>query len=343
MIFKDACKGLPTPYSPIWIMRQAGRYLPQYRELRASTPNFVEFCKDSKKAAEATLQPVSELDVDAAILFSDILVVPLEMGMDLSFEKDIGPVFSSPLNSLENLDKLSAEKAVKNLQYVYDSIKICKDKLSPDKALIGFCGAPWTLGTYMVEGRGTKSYSVVKKMLYDNPQLLHLILRKTTNALKGYLEGQIQAGVDAVMIFDSWAGALEESAYLEFGFSYVKELCEHVRGLNSDLPIIFFPKGAGSFLEKLDAKFDVLGIDWATSISKAKAAVGKKYVLQGNLEPCRLYNNFAIQEGVDEILSVMRGKRHIFNLGHGILPDVPLENVKFLVDYVKKESAKYCK
>lgn len=343
MIFIDACFARPTPYTPVWMMRQAGRYLPQYRALRATTANFVEFCKNSQKAAEATLQPIEALDVDAAILFSDILVVPMEMGMDLSFQSGEGPVFSAPVNSLSELDKLNSDKAIQNLKYVYDTIKICRRELSLNKALIGFCGAPWTLATYMVEGRGSKTYATIKKMLYANPQLLHAILRKITTALKGYLAEQIAAGVDAVMIFDSWAGALEESAYLEFGFSYIKELCKHIKALNSQIPIIVFPKGVSEFADKLDADFDVLGIDWSANISRAKAAIGDKYVLQGNLEPCRLYSTFAIQEGVDEILRIMRGRRHIFNLGHGILPDIPVENAKFFIDYVKQESAKYCK
>ena len=226
MIFIDACKGKATKHTPIWLMRQAGRYLPQYRELRASVGDFLALCKDSQKAAQATLQPISELDVDAAIIFSDILVLPLVMGMSLSFKPGIGPVFSEPINDLKALDKLSADKAIENLNYVYDALKITREQLSPDKALIGFCGAPWTLATYMVEGSGSKNYANVKKMLYSNPQLLHSMLRKITNALKGYISAQINAGADAIQIFDSWAGALEMNAYLEFAWSYISELCD---------------------------------------------------------------------------------------------------------------------
>lgn len=339
MIFIDACKGKNTKYTPIWLMRQAGRYLPQYRDLRASVNDFLALCKDSQKAAQATLQPINELDVDAAIIFSDILVVPLEMGMDLSFKAGIGPVFSEPINNLKALDRLSAERAIENLDYVYKALKITREQLSQDKALIGFCGGPWTLATYMVEGSGSKSYTNVKKMLYSNPQLLHSMLRKITNALKGYISAQINAGADAIQIFDSWAGALEMSAYLEFSWSYISELCDYIRANHKDTAIIIFPKGVGSFIENLQGNYDVLGVSWDSPLKSVKDKMGAKYVLQGNLEPCRLYDTMAIEDGVDEILNIMKGKRHIFNLGHGILPDIPVKNAHFLVDYVREKSA----
>lgn len=339
MIFIDACKGKNTKYTPIWLMRQAGRYLPQYRDLRASVNDFLALCKDSQKAAQATLQPINELDVDAAIIFSDILVVPLEMGMNLSFKAGIGPVFSEPINNLKALDRLSAERAIENLDYVYKALKITREQLSQDKALIGFCGAPWTLATYMVEGSGSKSYTNVKKMLYSNPQLLHSMLRKITNALKGYISAQINAGADAIQIFDSWAGALEMSAYLEFSWSYISELCDYIRANHKDTAIIIFPKGVGSFIENLQGNYDVLGVSWDSPLKSVKDKMGAKYVLQGNLEPCRLYDTMAIEDGVDEILNIMKGKRHIFNLGHGILPDIPVKNAHFLVDYVREKSA----
>lgn len=340
MIFIDACKGKATKHTPIWLMRQAGRYLPQYRDLRASVGDFLALCKDSQKAAQATLQPISELNVDAAIIFSDILVLPLEMGMSLSFKPGIGPVFSEPINDLKALDKLSADKAIENLNYVYDALKITREQLSPDKALIGFCGAPWTLATYMVEGSGSKNYANVKKMLYSNPQLLHSMLRKITNALKGYISAQINAGADAIQIFDSWAGALEMNAYLEFAWSYISELCDYIRKNHPNTAIIVFPKGVGAFIENLQADYDVLGISWDMPLKIAKDKMGTKYVLQGNLEPCRLYDTMAIEDGVDEILNIMRGKRHIFNLGHGILPDIPVKNARYLIDYVREKSAK---
>ncbi|ALV24013.1 uroporphyrinogen decarboxylase [Campylobacter iguaniorum] len=343
MIFIDACFGKPTSYTPVWMMRQAGRYLPEYMAVRKEAGDFLSLCKDYKKASEVTLQPVDILGVDAAIMFSDILVVPLEMGMELKFVKGEGPVFDTPIKCMDDLDKLSVEKAVKNLDYVYDTIKLTRDKLAVDKALIGFCGAPWTIATYMIEGGGTKTYNVSKKMVYDNPQLLHAILRKVTNSLKLYLEEQIKAGVNAVQIFDSWASALEQSAYFEFGFSYINELVDYIKDKYPHIAVIVFPKGISGFLGEVDGKFDVFGVDWSTPLMSAKEILGKKYVLQGNMEPTRLYNKDAIDEGVDEILSIMRGKRHIFNLGHGILPDVPVENAKYFIKSVQEKSAKYCK
>ncbi|CUU76578.1 uroporphyrinogen decarboxylase [Campylobacter hyointestinalis subsp. hyointestinalis] len=343
MIFIDACFGKHTDYTPVWMMRQAGRYLPEYMKVREQAGDFLSLCKDYKKASEVTLQPVDILGVDAAIMFSDILVVPLEMGMDLKFVKGEGPVFKNPINSMEDLDKLSTERAVKHLDYVYDTIKLTRDKLAKDKALIGFCGAPWTIATYMIEGGSTKTYNISKKMVYDNPQLLHAILRKVTNALKLYLEEQIKAGVDAVQIFDSWASALEESAYMEFGFSYINEIVDYIKERYPHIAVIVFPKGISGFLSKITGKFDVFGVDWSTPLKNAKEILGKNYVLQGNMEPTRLYNKDAIDEGVSEILSIMRGSRHIFNLGHGILPDVPVENAKYFIKSVQEKSAKYCK
>ncbi len=343
MIFIDACKGLKTPYTPVWMMRQAGRYLPEYMAVRQKAGDFLTLCKSPEMATEVTLQPVDILGVDAAIIFSDILVVPAEMGMELKFVKGEGPVFSNPLKSLNDLDRLSADKSTDKLKYVYDAVSLTRKSLAADKALIGFAGAPWTLATYMIEGGSTKNYALCKKMVYDSPQLLHAILRKITNALKNYLSEQIKAGADAVQIFDSWAGALEQNSYLEFGWSYIKEVVAHLKNEFPETPIIVFPKGVGGFIEKLDGDFDVLGLDWSAPLKKAKELMGKKYVLQGNMEPTRLYNIDAIDEGVDDILGIMRGQRHIFNLGHGILPDIPVQNAKYFIKSVQEKSKKYCK
>ena len=327
MIFIDACLKKPTPYTPVWMMRQAGRYLPEYMRVRAQAGDFLSLCKDYKKASEVTIQPVEILGVDAAILFSDILVVPLEMGMDLRFEKGEGPVFDAPITTREDLDALDPQHAARNLSYVYDAISLTRERLALDKALIGFCGAPWTLATYMIEGRGSKTYAICKKMLYTQPQLLREILDKVTDALISYVKAQIRAGVNAVQIFDSWAGALEESAYLQFGWAYILRI-----------PIIVFPKGVGASLDKISGNFDVLGVDWSTPISKARKILSPRYVLQGNMEPTRLYSKEAIDAGVDEILSAMNGAPHIFNLGHGILPDVPVENAKYFIKSVQEKS-----
>ncbi len=341
MIFIDACFGKETPYTPVWMMRQAGRYLPEYMEVRNKAGDFLTLCKNPKMACEVTLQPIDIIGVDAAILFSDILVVPLEMGMDLKFEKGEGPVFSRPIKTKEDLDRLVVEEAAEKLSYVYEAIKLIRGKLAADKALIGFCGAPWTLATYMIEGRGTKTYSIVKKLLYTDPDFMHELLKKVTDVIKLYMQKQIDSGVNAVMIFDSWASALEESAYFEFSWKYMKEISSHLKRNNPDIPVILFPKGISGYLDKIDGEFDVFGVDWSTPIELAKEKLSDRYVLQGNMEPMRLYSKEAIKEGVEKIVDVMgKGNRHIFNLGHGILPDVPVENAKYFIDTVHKLTKK---
>ena len=342
-IFVDACFGKETPYTPVWMMRQAGRYLPEYMKVREKAGDFLSLCHNPELACEVTLQPVDILGVDAAILFSDILVVPNEMGMDLSFVKGEGPVFSDPIRSKEDLDRLiGGEEAANKLTYVYDTIKLIKERLADDKALIGFTGAPWTLATYMIEGQGTKTYSICKKMMYSEPELLHAILRKVTDVVKLYMQKQIESGVDVVQIFDSWAGAIEPSKYDEFSWQYMVEIAEFLKEKYPHIPVILFPKGITAFVERglVYGNFDVFGVDWGTPMALAKEKLGEKYVLQGNMEPCRLYNKQATTECVEAIQEIMGGKRHIFNLGHGILPDVPVENAKHFIDECHRVSRK---
>ena len=340
MIFIDACLKKETPYTPVWMMRQAGRYLPEYMAVRKSVGGFLELCKDFRKASEVTIQPVEILGVDAAILFSDILVVPLEMGLELEFVAGEGPKFKNPIRDLEGLKRLDPQNAVKNLQYVYDTVALTRQNLSDDKALIGFCGSPWTVATYMIEGGTTKTYAICKKMVYSNPELLHEILRSVTEATKLYLENQIKSGVNAVQIFDSWASALEESAFFEFSWKYILEICDYLKGKFPHIPIIVFPKGISGYLDKISGNFDVFGVDWSTPMDLAVAKLGNKYTLQGNMEPTRLYDKNAIKQGVSQILEIMKGKNHIFNLGHGILPDIPVENAKYFINLVHEMSAK---
>ena len=340
-IFVDACMGKDTPYTPVWMMRQAGRYLPEYMAVRAEAGNFLNLCHDPKKACEVTLQPVDIVGVDAAILFSDILVIPDEMGMDLSFVKGEGPKFSDPIKTQEDLDKLiGADEAASKLTYVYDTIKLIKEQLAQDKALIGFTGAPWTLATYMIEGQGTKTYNICKKMMYGNPELLHKILAKVTEVVKLYMEKQILSGIDVVQIFDSWASAIEPSNYDEFSWKYMVEIAEYLKEKYPHIPIIMFPKGVQAFLDNVYGNFDVFGVDWGTPMSLAKEKLGDKYVLQGNMEPCRLYSKKETTKCVESIQEVMGGKRHIFNLGHGILPDVPVENAIHFVKEAQRVSGK---
>ena len=333
MIFIDACFGKDTPYTPVWFMRQAGRYLSEYMEVRSKAGDFLALCKNPKLASEVTLQPVDILGVDAAILFSDILVVPMEMGMDLGFFKGEGPKFSKTIDNFSDVESLSLDSSVR-LNYVYDTISLTREKLHKDKALIGFCGAPWTLATYMIEGEGSKTYAKSKKILYSNQKLLHMLLEKITYNLKEYLKCQIKSGVNAVMIFDSWASALECDSYFEFSWKYLKDIAQEIKKEYPHIPVILFPKGISGFLDKIDGEFDVFGVDWSTTLSQAKNILGDKYVLQGNLEPCRIYNRDSMLSGAKEILDTMKGKRHIFNLGHGMLPDLPRENAIELVKFI---------
>jgi len=343
-IFVDACFGKETPYTPVWMMRQAGRYLPEYMKVRAKAGDFLNLCHDPKAAAAVTIQPLDIVGVDAAILFTDILVIPDEMGMDLSFVKGEGPKFSDPLTSQADLDRLiGGDEAASKLTYVFDTIKILRkelDERGDNIALIGFAGAPWTLATYMIEGQGTKTYNICKKMMYSNPELLHNILREVTEVLKLYLEKQIQAGVDVVQIFDSWAAAIEVDNYDEFSWSYMVEIAEYIKAKYPHIPIIMFPKGIPAFYDKVYGNFDVFGVDWATPMEYANEKLGDKYVLQGNMEPCRLYSKEQTTASVEKIQKVMNGKRHIFNLGHGILPDVPVENAKHFVSECQRVSKK---
>lgn len=338
MVFIDACFKKTTPYTPIWMMRQAGRYLPEYMKIRTQAGDFLSLCKDYKKASEVSLQPVDILGVDAAIIFSDILVVPLEMGMELKFEKGEGPIFTNPITNEDDLNILDVNKSVKNLSYVYDALKLTREKLPQDKALIGFCGSPWTIATYMIEGGGSKNYAKSKKNLYQNPEFLHKILSKLTQALKLYLEEQIKAGANAVQIFDSWASALEQDVFFEFSFKYMLEISDYIKTKYPHIPVIIFPKGISGFLDKIYGNFDVFGVDWSTPLKLAKEKLSHKYTLQGNMEPCRLYDQKAIKIGVENILNTMQNAPHIFNLGHGILPDIPVENAKYFIKLVQESS-----
>jgi len=345
-IFVDACLGKETPYTPVWMMRQAGRYLPEYMAVRAEAGNFLNLCHNPEKAAEVTIQPLDIVGVDAAILFSDILVIPDEMGMDLSFVKGEGPKFSDPIKTEEDVDRLiGGKEASHKLTYVYDTIKLLRkqlDERGDEIALIGFTGAPWTLATYMIEGQGTKTYNLCKKMMYSNPDLLHKILRKVTEVVKLYMEKQIQSGVDVVQIFDSWAAAIEPSKYNEFSWQYMVEIADYLKLKYPETPIIMFPKGVASFISSgmVYGNFDVFGVDWGTPMAMVKEKLGDRYVLQGNMEPCRLYSKEETTRCVEAIQETMGGKRHIFNLGHGILPDVPVENAKHFVSECQRVSGK---
>ena len=338
-IFVDACFRKETPYTPVWMMRQAGRYLPEYMAVRESAGSFLNLCHDPKKACEVTIQPVDIVGVDAAILFSDILVIPDEMGMDLEFIKGKGPVFHDSIREESDLERLDTNAADK-LTYVYETVKLIKEQLPEDKALIGFTGAPWTNATYMIEGQGTKTYEKCKKLIYTQPAMMHKLLQMLTDVTKEYLSRQIEAGADVVQVFDSWAAALERDAYFEFSWKYMVQIAEYIKEKYPHVPVILFPKGVGQYLDGIYGNFDVFGVDWSTPMELAREKLGDKYVLQGNMEPTRLYSKEATTEAVEKIQSIMQGEGHIFNLGHGILPDVPVENAKHFINEAHRVSKK---
>ena len=340
-LFLRACKRQDVERTPIWIMRQAGRYLPEYRAVRAKS-DFLTMCKTPELAAEVTIQPVDLVGVDAAILFSDILVIPEAMGMHLEMNEGKGPVFPNPIRTVDDAKNLKEIDPTKELKYVIDAVSLTKKNLNNRVPLIGFSGSPWTLLTYMVEGKGSKNFSEVKKLIYNNPELAHSILDKLANTVADYLSAKIEAGCNAVQIFDTWGGILSQKDFEEFSLRYVERIISQIK--RKDEPVIFFAKGVHYNLSKLASiGADVLGLDWTMDLGKVRKKVGDKVTLQGNMDPTVLYTNKNyIREETKRILeSFGRGNGHVFNLGHGVLPDIDPENVKALVQYVKEESVSF--
>jgi len=320
-------------------MRQAGRYLPEYRAIREKT-DFLTLCKTPELAAEVTIQPVDIIGVDAAILFSDILVIPEAMGMKLEIVESKGPTFDDPIRSFDDLSRLETDGMVGRLKYVFDAIKLTKQKLAGRVPLIGFSGAPWTLAVYMVEGKGTKSFEQIKSFIYNEPRAAHVLLEKLSDAVIEYLNEKIRSGCDAVQIFDTWAGVLSQSDLDEFSLRYISYICDRLE--TNGAPVIVFPKGVNDTSKLARLKCDVIGIDWTRNIADAKSEAGGK-AIQGNLDPCVLFGpKEKIRLETERILKGYgSGKGHIFNLGHGILPQTSPENAKYLVDCVKELSIKY--
>jgi uroporphyrinogen decarboxylase len=322
-------------------MRQAGRYLPQYRAIREKA-DFITMCKTPELAAEVTIQPVDIIGVDAAILFSDILVIPDAMGMHLEMHEGKGPIFPKPIRSKSDSAGLKIIDPWKDLKYVLDAVALTKKELNNRVPLIGFSGSPWTLLTYMVEGKGSKNFSIIKKLIYTNPALAHEVLDKLAVAVADYLSAKIEAGVDAVQIFDTWGGILSPHDYEEFSLPYITKIIASIKKTNE--PVIFFAKGVHYDLTKLAASgADVLGLDWTSDVSVARTVLEGKTALQGNMDPTILYApKERIKEEVVRILSSYgHGSGHIFNLGHGILPDMDPENAKAMVNFVKEESPRF--
>lgn len=332
-IILRAAKGEKVERVPIWLMRQAGRILPEYKATRARAKNFIEFVKSPDLAAEVTIQPVDILGVDAAIIFSDILVIPEAMGLPYQMIEAKGPNFEKTIKTQKDIDDLHIADAG-DLDYVIQAIKLTKKDLNNRVPLIGFAGAPWTLMAYMVEGSGSKTFSQAKKFLYQQPELAHQLLEKITQSSINYLKGQIAAGVDMVQIFDSWAGVLGPEQYLEFSLKYISKICDEIEPL---VPVTVFAKDAHFALADM-AKLNcnTIGLDWTINPQDARIIIGHEKTLQGNADPCMLYADEKIIEATARKMVNAFGKqRYIANLGHGLYPDLDKNKVKFFIDCVK--------
>lgn len=331
-LFLRAARGETVERPPVWLMRQAGRILPQYRALRSNFPDFKAFVKTPTAAATATVQPVDELHVDAAIVFSDILVVPEAMGLDYEMIEAKGPKFPKVIGNQNDIDILvEGEVAAQKLEYVWEAIAVSKKMLDNRVPLIGFAGAPWTIFAYMVEGGGSKTFSVARRMLYQQPEAAHNLLQKITTTTIAYLKGQIKHGADLIQIFDSWAGELTPSQYREFAVPYLRQIAEAL----PEVPKTIFAKGAWFALEDLgELPYQVVGLDWNIPPAFARARVGTNQVLQGNFDPCGLYAPKEVIERNAREMVRQFGNKHIVNLGHGVYPDTPLEGVRTFINSI---------
>lgn len=345
-LFLRALERKPVERTPVWIMRQAGRYLPEYRETRARAGNFLDLCQNPELACEVTLQPIDRYDLDAAILFSDILTIPDAMGLGLYFTEGEGPKFENPVRTAADVKRLGVPDPEQDLGYVMNAVRLIRQELHGRVPLIGFAGSPWTLATYMVEGGGTKVFAHAKGMMFDRPDLMHELLDVTARAVIAYLNAQVEAGAQALMVFDTWGGMLSDRAYREFSLQYMQRVVEGVirEHEGRKVPVILFTKGGGLWLRDMAATgCDALGLDWTMNIGEARRQVGDKVALQGNMDPCVLYASpERIRQEVATILEEYgHGSGHVFNLGHGIHPGIDPEHTAALVQAVRELSPAY--
>ena len=341
--FLRALAKQPVSHTPVWLMRQAGRYLPEYRAVRARAGGFLDLCKNTELATEVTLQPIDRFGLDAAILFSDILTVPDAMGLGLYFAEGEGPKFTRPLQSEADIAALQVPDMAK-LRYVFDAVSSIRRALNGRVPLIGFAGSPFTLACYMVEGGGSKEFRQIKTLLYRRPELLHRILNMTAQAVTAYLNEQIAAGAQAVQIFDTWGGLLSDAAFPEFSLAYMRQIISDLTREHEGrrVPVILFTKGGGQWLELMaESGADALGLDWTVNLGQARQRVGSQVALQGNFDPAALFGTpESVRAEVRRILhSYGEGSGHVFNLGHGISQHTDPENVQALVDAVREYSA----
>ncbi|MFC1695855.1 uroporphyrinogen decarboxylase [Pseudomonadota bacterium] len=333
----------PVDRTPVWIMRQAGRYLPEYLKTRAEAGSFMDLCQTPELACEVTLQPLRRFDLDAAIIFSDILTIPDVMGLKLYFVTGEGPKFEHPLRTADDIRKLPSPDVNESLRYVMDAISLTRKELDGKVPLIGFSGSPWTLATYMIEGGSSRTFSRAKKLIYQDPRLAHELLGKLAETVTDYLNAQIENGAQAVQIFDTWGGALSARAYQEFSLRYMEQIVSGLKRENEGrrVPVILFSKGCNTQLEALaDTGCDALGVDWTITLDEARSRVGDRVALQGNLDPSVLLaDKKVIRREVNETLnSFGQGNGHVFNLGHGITPDVDPDNLSALISAVRELS-----
>lgn len=345
-LFLKALAREPVPRTPVWMMRQAGRYLPEYREVRAQAGDFLTLCSTPELACEVTLQPLRRYPLDAAILFSDILTVPHAMGLGLHFVEGEGPRFERPLRTVADIEALGALDVGSTLGYVMDAVSLIRRELGGKVPLIGFAGSPWTVATYMVEGGSSKHFDRIKRLAYDVPAALDRLLGCLAEATTDYLNAQIAAGAQAVMIFDTWGGVLAPGDYRRFSLASMQRIVDLLtrEADGHRIPVILFTKGAGPRLAELaDTGCEALGVDWTTDLADARELTGDRVALQGNLDPSLLKASpQAIQAGVARVLeSYGRGPGHVFNLGHGIHPDVPPEHVTVMLEAVHALSPAY--
>ncbi|ASU16032.1 uroporphyrinogen decarboxylase [Actinobacillus pleuropneumoniae] len=338
----------PVDMTPVWMMRQAGRYLPEYKATRAEAGDFMALCRNADLACEVTLQPLRRYALDAAILFSDILTVPDAMGLGLSFGAGEGPKFARPIENKAQVDNLPIPDPESELQYVMNAVRTIRRELKGEVPLIGFSGSSWTLATYMVEGGSSKAFTKIKKMMYADPKILHALLDKLADSVILYLNAQIKAGAQAVMVFDTWGGVLAHNEYKEFSLRYMHKIVDGLIRENEGrkVPVTLFTKGGGLWLEAIaETGCDAVGLDWTVDIADARRRVGHKVALQGNMDPSVLYAQpERIEQEVKQILAGFgQGSGHVFNLGHGIHQDVPEQSPKVFVDAVHEYSKQYHK
>ena len=338
----NALQKKPTTRTPIWVMRQAGRYLPEYRASRKKAGDFMSLCRNPELACEVTMQPMDRFDLDAAILFSDILTIPDAMGLGLYFSEGEGPKFERPIKTLADIEAIPTE-VNSELTYVFDAVSTIKAALGTRAPLIGFSGSPWTLATYMIEGGSSKTFGKIKAMLFNDQKTLHLLLDKLADSVIAYLDQQVLSGADSLMVFDTWGGVLSKSNYLDFSLSYMRKIVSIIKAKHPNTPITLFSKNGGKHLNEIaNTGCDGVGIDWTVELGDVEKQIGDKVAIQGNLDPAVMYATpEVIRAEVEKVLRQFKGDTgHIFNLGHGITPDVDPENMVVLVEAVHEFSNK---